>query len=1122
MGTGYHFIGKVSALTRPHDVHDVANPSDRSTEPQAPLATAPPSSFLVPSPMPSLPPSEHVAPSTPERRHVSVLSCTLLESHGAPPSYDPEAVYDRTMAIQRVCADVMSSFEGVVTQQQDDALVAYFGYPQAHEDDAHRAIRSGLELVARLRRAVEAETARPEPTVKVRVGIHTGVVIVEPGVAASSAALPLAVGSVPKQAEWVRQMAGADAVIISEATAQLVEGYFELKPLASTPSTHRPHPGSIVAYEVRGVSALKTRLEVGAARGLTPFVGRGAELELLKERWALAREGLGQVVWLQGEAGIGKSRLVQAWQEQQAEIPSTLACHCSPYHQHTLLYPVVRMLHQGIEGSVQTAAADQLELLLRPCPISLDEAVPLLAGLLSLTLPEGRYPPLTLSPDRQRALTLETLVSVVLAQAAASPLLLVVEDVHWADPSTLEFLGMLFEQVSLAPLLVVVSSRPEFELPWPQQLPMTLAMLHRLTRSQTEVLIAQVAAGQRLPKAVVEQVIDKTDGVPLYVEELVRMVMEWGEDRDDLGPDKRHGEGLQLTIPATLRDALMARLDRLGAAKELAQWGSVIGREFGYEVLTKVTSYDAPTTQALLKALVTSGLVLQQGLVPWARYRFKHALIQDAAYDSLLRRHRQAMHERIAEVLEAHFADTVEAHPELVAHHYAAGVHAERALPFWQRAGQQAIARSAHHEATHYLQEALELARRLPDSDARRLRELEVLMLLGPLAMALKGHAVPEVQHVYERARHLCEQLGDIPQLFTVLWGLWRFYLNRPALTHARTLSERLCRLAEQSQDTGLRLQAHTALGATLNYLGEFASASTHSEIALSLYDASRHRTMSQQHAGYDLAVHGLVSLATVLWFLGFPDQALVKTREALSLSRQLAHPYTLASALNFAAVHHVRYRMIVQTQDLAEELIAIATEHGFTQWLVNGKMLRGWALSERGNIDAGLEQLQEGLAANVATGAKLALPSWYLLLAVARRNRGDVTGALDILDDAVILINRTEERRLEAETYRLKGECVLLQAASHDARTRAEACFQQSLDLARQQQARSLELRTATSLARLWQSQGKGQEAYDLLAPVYGWFTEGFDTADLKDASALLHELAAGSASSCPVRRPS
>jgi TOMM system kinase/cyclase fusion protein len=1062
-----------------------------------------------------------VARGTPEaeRRQLTVLFCDLVDSTVLSSQLDPEELREVVRAYQDTCAKVIARFDGHIAQYLGDGLLVYFGYPLAHEDDAQRAVRAGLgmiEALGQLNTRLEQEGLRPAPTqsrqrgvhLAVRLGIHTGLVVVG-DVGGGPRQEQLALGETPNLAARLQGIAAPNTLVISATTFQLLGGFFVFQPLGTPLLKGFAQP--LAVYRVLYESMARSRLEAAGSTELTPLVGREQEVRLLLERWAQVKDGFGQVVLLSGEAGIGKSRLVQVLKEHMATEPQAwlTPCQCSPYYQNTALYPWIDLLERVALRFEREESASQklskLEGFLVQYGLPLAEAVPLLAALLSLPL-TADYAPLSVSPEQQKQKTLHTLLTIMLRIAAQQPVLFVMEDLHWVDPTTLELLSLLVDQGPTARILALWTFRPDFSPPWTGRSHLTQVTLPRLPQRQAAEMTARVAHGKVLPPEMVEQVVAKTDGVPLFVEELTKMVLESGllqerEERYEL-----RGPLLPLAIPATLHDSLMARLDRLAAVKGLAQLGATLGREFSYELLQAVSPWDEATLRRGLHQLVEAEFLYQQGLPPQATYVFKHALIQEAAYQSLLRSTRQQYHQRIAQVLEVRFPDLCETQPELLAHHYTEAGLMAQAISYWQQAGQRALQRSANPEAMQHLTKGLALLGTLPETPARAQQELALQMALGPALAATKGHAAPEVETAYARARELCQRMGDTPQVFPVLWGLWLFYDSRGELQTSHELGERLLTMAQFVQDPALLLQAHHALGVTSFVLGEFAPAQKHFEHRIALYNPQQHRSHAVLYGGHDPGVCCLSQGACVLWFLGYPDQALQRIHEALTLGQELAHPHSLAIALHFAAELHQLRREGQAAQERAEMEIALSEEHGSAQWLARGTILRGWALAWQGQGAEGLAQMCQGLSAFRATGAEGRRTCFLALLAEGYRGTGEVKEGLSVLAEALAAAHNRGERYCEAELHRLKGELLLLQ--STDQHAEAEACFHHALAIARRQQAKSLELRAAMSLGRLWQQQGKRMEAHALLAPIYGWFTEGFDTPALREAKGLLDAL--------------
>ncbi len=1049
-----------------------------------------------------------------ERRQLTVMFCDLAGSTPLAEKLDPEDLREVVRAYQETCTGVIQRYEGHLAQHLGDGLLVYFGYPAAHEDDAQRAVRTGLGILAglqslnaRLRPAIRARLSHP---IQVRIGIHTGLVVIGE-VGSSEKREILALGETPNIAARLQGLAEPDTVVISAATYRLVQGLFECQDRG--PQELKGVSTLIPVYRVLRESEARSRFEVAFRSGLTPLIGREHEVELLQERWQRAQQSEGQVVLLSGEPGIGKSRLVQELKEQLAHEGVThLEFHCSPYHQNSALYPIIDHLQRLLQFAREDSPAVKLEKLqhtLSHYRFPQADTVPLLAALLSLPHPEG-YPPITVSPQKQKEKTHAALVAWLVEEAEQQPVYTTWEDVHWADPSTLEVLTLFLDQVPTTRLLAVLTFRPEFTPPWGNRSHLSQLTLSRLGRSQVEAMVERVTDGKALPPQVVEQIAAKTDGVPLFVEELTKTVMESIESIESIGSigSQNRTSLPEFAIPATLHDSLMARLDRLGSAKEVAQLGATLGREFSYEVLQAVSPLDERTLQRGLKQLVEAELVYQRGLPPQAHYLFKHALIQDTAYQSLLKSTRQQYHRQIAQVLEEQFAEIKESQPELLAQHYTEAGRIAPAIRYWRRAGQRALDHSTHLEAIAHLTTGLELLKTLPETPERNQQELRLQITLGISLSAAKGGAAPEVGRAYARARELCRQLGETPQLFPTLGGLCAFYQERAELKTASELAEQMFSLAHRVQEPLLLLWAHVALGSVLYSLGELLSARTHLEQSLTFYDPQKHRSYGIVS---DPRVICLSEVATLLWFLGYPDQALERSQEALALARELSHPFSLAKALGaVAGVHRLR-RDEQAAYELEEARNALASEHEFSDLRTMGIFWRGWDLIGRGRTEEGIVQMQQGLTALQDSGEELVRPGWLVLLAEAYGKVGQIEAGLRVLAEGLAAVDKDGWRVFEAELYRLKGELTLqsqVQSRSSTIQEEAEEYFHRAIAIARRQSAKSLELRAVMSLSRLWQRQGKKDEAHRMLAEIYGWFSEGFDTKDLQEAKALLEEL--------------
>jgi predicted ATPase/class 3 adenylate cyclase len=1116
-GYGYRFIGVV---VEHNAVLPVATDPTQSarvspvTEPvpaqaMAPTGGAAPSLEQLPQPSAIQNPTEFLGPDrTPSgNRQLTVLVCYLAETTALAMRLEPETLHAVLHTYHTRCLGIMERFGGYVTQTLGDSLVVYFGWPQAHEDDARRAVQAGLTLIE----AFEPGRSEVSATT-VRVGVHTSLVVVGAHEPAAQLAT-LALGEAPQLAPQLARQAAPQTVVVSTATWRLVAGWFIGEALQDLVLSGVSQP--LPVYCVLRPSGVQSALEAGGTEKLTPLMGRMAELTFLQERWTQAREGTGQVVVLSGEAGIGKSRLAEVLCAQVVAVghPQSVL-RCSPYHTHSPLHPIIAHIQRLAHWHRQDPPAtrlDKLERVLREYGLALEQMVPRLAALLSVPLLE-RYAPVSLTPQQHKQQTYAALIAWLRAAADQQQGLLVWEDLHWADPSTLELLSLWIDQVPTLRVLTLVLYRPEFRLSWTPQAHCSQLTLNRFTRVQGEQMLGYLTRSQPLAAEVREQVLARADGVPLFLEELVKMLLESTRRPAEVEHNGQTTRRPLVAIPPTLQDALMARLDRLDSARELAQVGATWGREFTYEQIQALVALEDSTLQPRLGQLVEAEILYQRGLPPQASYRFKHALIQEAAYHALLQGTRQQYHARIAQMLSERFPETVETQPELLAHHYTEAGLLAQAIPYWQRAGERAVARAANLEAMRHLNRGLELLRTLPDTPERMDQELHLQFPLGSALAAAKGFAAPEVEQVYARTKELCQQIGATDQLFLVLGGLGNFYLNRAQLQTARELAEQRLRLAQRRQDPQLLMGAHISLGLALYHAGEFTSALVHLQQTLRLSAPEVQRTPISP--GWQRI--GVVSChshtAWTLWFLGYAEQSLAENHATLGVAKKLGHPFFLVNAFYWVAQLHQYRRDLTHTYEMAEATITLSSAQDFAQQIGQGLFLRGWALAMQGQAAAGLAQMREGFAAWEATGAEVLRPYYLALLAEVLAHAGQPDEGLELLDKALVVVDRSGERSWEAEVHRLKGELLLRQADRSGvwsaAIGEAEAWLHQALAIARRQEAKALELRAAMSLARWWQQQGKHREARELLVPIYGWFTEGVDTADLQEARALLAAL--------------
>jgi class 3 adenylate cyclase/predicted ATPase len=1038
--------------------------------------------------------------STAERRQLTVMSCDLLGSIALSSRLDPEELREITVAFHRAVADVVAGFDGFVGKHIGDGALIYFGYPRAHEEDAERAVRAGLGLID----AVGRLDVGPVK-VQTRVGIATGLVVVGDLTGEGSAQEQSVVGETPYLANRLKAIAEPDTVVIAAGTHRLVGDLFEYRDLGAVAVEGITRP--VPAWQVLRPSIVSSRFEALRGSALTPLVGRDEEVDLLLRRWARAKAGDGQVVLVSGEPGLGKSRVAAALEERlHAEPHLRLRYFCSPYHQDSALYPFIDQLGRasGFErDDPPVARLEKLEALLAVAAPP-GEDLALLADLLSLPASERHRLP-NLSPQRKKERILDALIRQLEGLARRQPVVAVFEDAHWIDPSSRELLDLAIERVCGLPVLLIVTFRPEFEPPWIGEAQVTMLALNRLDRHDRTALVAQIARGKALPDEVVAQIIDRTDGVPLFIEELTRSVLESGLLREKMDRYALDRALPTLTIPTTLHDSLMARLDRLASARHVAQIGAAIGREFSYALLHAVSRLHEDELQTSLVRLVASELVFQRGTPPEAVYRFKHALVQDAAHGSLLRSSRRRLHAQIADTLETHSPDLVENQPELLAQHYTEAGLVEKSVAFWGRAGRRSVARSAMAEAAAQLQKGLDQLALLPDGPERQRQELALRSTLGTALMAAKGYAARETGQAYARARVLWEELGSPSEFLHIPYGQSRYHVYCGEVDAALRLDEDLLRLSRRHDDSGGLVLGHLSSGRNLMLAGRFAESRSHLDATLALYDPISHQPLTRQ-----IGIHPQLSaqaiLGNVLFILGFPSQALTQSNSAIGEARRLAHAPSLAQSFTFGTRLLSEYGDNAALADGADQFCALATEQGFSVWRAQGTMYRGLAKVRKGDVAEGMSLLRAGFADYRTNASEAETSNYNAILARACEIAGQVEEALGLLNDALQILERAGEGRFAAELNRHKGQLLLRQGQSEA----AQELYREALRIAREQEAKLWELRAAASLARLRRDQGRCAEARDLLAPVYDWFTEGFDTPDLRDARAVLDALAA------------
>jgi len=1036
--------------------------------------------------------------ATAERRQLTVMFCDLVGSTALSARLDPEDLREVIAAYHRTVAEIIARSEGFVSRYMGDGVLVYFGYPQAHEDDAERAVRAGLGAIDAVSR-LEVKSVK----VQARVGIATGLVVVGDLIGHGASQEQSVVGETPNLAARLQALAEPETVVIAAGTRRLLGALFEYRELGAVEVKGIAAP--IPAWQVLRPSAVASRFEALHGSGLGPLIGRDEEIDLLLRRWARAKAGKGQVVLISGEPGIGKSRITAELEERlRVEPHLRLRYFCSPYYQDSALFPLIEQLGRAsafASDDLPPVKLDKLKALLaRAVPPGEDMAI--LAELLSLPASE-RHPLPTLSPQRKKERTLEALIRQIEGLARRQPVVMVFEDAHWIDPTSRELLDLTVERVRSLTVLLVVTFRPDFQPPWIGQPQVSMLVLNRLDRLDRMALVGQIAAGKALPDEVVAQIVDRTDGVPLFVEELTKSVLESGLLREEADRYVLDRSLPPFAIPTSLRDSLMARLDRLASVRLVAQIGAAIGREFSYTLLRAVSRLPDGELEAALARLVASELVFPRGALPDAVYIFKHALVQDAVHDSLLRSSRQQLHAQIADALEAHFPELMDSQPELFAQHYAEAGLVEKSVAYWGRAGRRSAARSAMTEAAAQFRKALNQLTSLPDSRERQQQALEFWSALGAVLFAVKGQAAPETGQAYARARELWEQLGFPSEFLHVPYGESRYRMFRGELDLALHLDESLLRLSRQRNDSAGLVLGHFSAGRNLMHAGRFASSRSHLEEVLALHDPISDSSLVHQTGIYPY-VNSQGLLGIVLFCLGFPDQALAQSSAAIAAARRLAHLPSLASSLTSGTRVHSLIGDNAALDEWADQVVAVATEQDFPAWRAQGTIFRGWIKVKNGDVAEGLSLLRSGSSAYRATGAAAYMPHFFALLAGAYEIAGQVEEAVTLCDHALQIVERTGEHWFAAELYRHKGK--LLQRQGHP--EAADQLYRKALSIAREQCAKLWELRVAESLARLHCDQHRRKEARDLLAPVYGWFTEGFDTQDLKSAKALLDEL--------------
>jgi class 3 adenylate cyclase/predicted ATPase len=1033
-----------------------------------------------------------------ERRHLAVVFADLVGSTELSHQLDPEDLREVLGAYHAAVRSAVEGYGGHIAMLLGDGVVSYFGFPHAQEHDVERAVRAGLGILEAVRALGARIEARHGRSLAVRVGIHTGEVVVRSGEGLGADI----VGETPNVAARLQGLAPPNALVISAGTQRLVQGLFRVEDLGVHQLRGVSRPMGV--YRVLSPSGVRSRLDAVGEDALTRFVGREEEVGLLVAKWEEARAGRGGAVVVSGEAGIGKSRLVRTFRARIADHPHTwLECAGSPYTQDSAFHPVIELHASGLGFAPDDDAERKLaklEAALERADFSLADAVPMIARLHSIPLPAryaharplpGRYASIGLTPEAVRRKTKEVARDWLLRLSRQQPVVLLIEDLHWIDPSSLELVGEVLDRIGDTRTLLILTHRAAFVPPWTLPAHATLLPLDRLDASHAARLVESAAGGRPLPGEWIEEIVAKTDGVPLFLEEMTKVALEAGDGRP------------RLDVPATLKGLLMARLDQLGEAREAAQLGAVIGREFSFELLRVVWPHDEAELHAAIDKLAAAALLYRIGDPVHEAYAFKHALVQEAAYESLLKADRQRFHERLGDALEERFAALAE-RPELLAHHFTEAGRPERAIPFWYLAGQRGTERSAHVEAIRHLTRGLECTERLPPGSERDGLELGLRTLLAANLTAVKGYAAEEVLDNCARALDLCSRLEESPAIFPVLYGLWLFHLVRADRETTRDLAERLLQFAEQTGEPEMAGWAHIAAAITAYWQGEFDSARAHALETRALVTPTM-RTLTTY--GDDPETYSFIYDGMPQWFLGHPDEAIARLGEALALAERLGYAFTVAGVLSFYTQLFQLAGDVERTRELAERAIAHSREQNFPLWVGAGLVHRGWALLHGGDVPGGVEQIELGLATFRATGAVLNTHYFCALLAEGHLIAGNRERGLAAVEEGLALVAKHLDTYFAPELHRLEGELLLLAPGNAAA---AEACHRRALELARTQRAPYHELRAALSLARLVAARGETAAARALLEETAGR-APGAAPRDREEAGRLLAALSAG-----------
>lgn len=1047
-----------------------------------------------------------------ERRQLTVLFCDIVNSSALSANIDPEDLRDIMRDYRATCSEVVARYDGHVAQHLGDGILVYFGYPHAHEDDARRAVYTALEIIERIQQFNFAVENSKDIQLAVRVGIHTGLVVI--GEIGGGDKRALALGETPNIAARIQDHASTNTLIISAATHKLIGEGFDSDSIGDI--SLKGFSQTLELFQIIKVRDQHNRLTAARTLSRTKLVGRDQETSLLLEKLEQARKGVGQVVLLNGEPGLGKTRMVQMICENTPEDQCTLLeCAGTPYYQNSFLHPIIEMVSRaiGVDDNISdTDNLSHIEKTVATLGMNSDVAVPALADLLSIpvSLPLENNSSLVKesTPQQKKRLIMDILVETLQSMARQRFVLLIVEDLQWLDPSTLELLSQLVSQSGLTDIFALFTYRSEFHPPWQNQANLTTITLNHLTQQQSGKLIRQLSRRKTLPVDVFSEIIKKTDGIPYFIEELTNTVL-----RSNILIEKETHYELskpmkELGIPSSLQDSLMSKLDSLGKNKGLAQLSSVLGREFGYELLSALTARNTKSLQTSLNQLINAELFFQRGKPPNSQYSFRHALLRETAYQSLLKRTRQKYHQRVASLLKDNFPGTLSENPELMAYHCTEAGDYIEAVNYWLEAGQRAIKRSANLEAVALLTNGLMIIDKLPDTNHRQAIELELHTSLGLAVTMCKGYAAPEVEKSYARAKELCDNIDDVNAIFPVLCGLWEFYIVRAEHDTAHNIAAQLKKMANQSKSSEFTYETKRIMGTSYFWRGQ-------------LNDALQHFSLNEKpaHEGYqsnkkqmphcqDARVATLANASCTLWLLGYPDQALARAQQALNLAKRLAHPFSQAYALQFLATVHQLRGDRQSVNQYAEAQIILSNTYGFPFWKAIGTMMHTWANKNEDSAIDSCSNFQKSLEEYEASGNKLARSYFLSLLVDLQRDAGLFDSAIKTIDTALHETEKTGEKYFTAELLRIKGELIST-TENKGTFLGAESFFNKAQEYALRQNSKSLSLRIAMNILNHRKKQNTSQDeiedAISALKTCLNNIREGRNTADLTTAQKFI-----------------